>query len=201
MYGPATSADTEVNSGEGDSLEGEIFPMSCSHLFASRRVPRMHSWQILSRGSAKNVPCEQLIGKISPHQLFPSPPFSSVTADVAGPYIVQDRTSSTKISKVWALVYLCDNSKALHTEVVEDYSRAALITALRQAFAIRNMPAQITTDPGRNFIKAKSLFSSDYADAKLKNSIAEEICAASHKSSRRFYDQNLHREVAELRPW
>ena len=75
--------------------------------------------------------------------------------------------SSTKISKVWALVYLCNNSKALHTEVVEDYSGAVLITALRQAFAVRNMPAQITTNPGRNFVKAKSLFSLDYADAKL----------------------------------
>ena len=51
-------------------------------------------------------------------------------------------------------------------------------TTLGKAFAVRNMLAQITTDPGRNFIKAKSLFSSDYADTKLKNSIAEEICAA-----------------------
>ena len=122
--------------------------------------------------------CEQLIGKISPEWLFPSPPFSSVTADVAGPYIVQDRTSSMKISKVCVLVYLCDNSKALHTEVVENYSGAALITALRQAFVMRNMPAQISTDPGRNFVKAKSLFSSDYVDAKLKSSITNEICAA-----------------------
>ena len=110
--------------------------------------------------------------------LFPSPPFSSVTADVAGPYIVWDRTSSMRIMKVWVLVYICDNSIALQTEVMENYSGTALIVALRQAFEIRNMPAQISTDPGRNFIKAKSLFSLDYADAKLKNSIAEEIFAA-----------------------
>ena len=119
-----------------------------------------------------------MIGKISPKRLSASPPFSSVTADVTGPYIVWDRMSSMKISRVWALVYLCDNSKALHTEVVEVYSGAALIIALRQAFAMRNMPTQITTDPGRNFVEAKLLFSSDYVDAKLKNSIAEEICAA-----------------------
>ena len=61
---------------------------------------------------------------------------------------------------------------------MEDYSGAVLITALRQAFAVRNMPAQITTDPGRNFVKAKSLFSSDYKDAKFANSIAVEICSA-----------------------
>ena len=51
--------------------------------------------------------CEQLIGKISPTRLSPSPPFTSVTADVAGPYIIQDSTSSTRISKVWALIYHC----------------------------------------------------------------------------------------------
>ena len=101
-----------------------------------------------------------------------------MSADVAGPHIIQDRMSSTRISKVWALIYLCNNSKALHTEVVEDYSGAALITALRQAFAVRNMPAQITTDLGRNFIKAKLLFSSDYAIARLANSITVKICLA-----------------------
>jgi len=80
--------------------------------------------QIYPKGSVRNMfcelcrrqkRCEQLIGKISPKQLFPSPPFSSVTADVAGPYIVWDRTSSMRILKVWVLVYLCNNSKALHT--------------------------------------------------------------------------------------
>ena len=59
---------------------------------------------------------------------------------------------------------------------MEDYSWEALITALRQAFTVRNMPAQITTDLGRNFVKAKLLFTSDYVDAKLANSIASDIC-------------------------
>ena len=54
-----------------------------------------------------------------------------------------------------------NSTKAFHSEVVEDYSGARLISALRQAFAVRNMPSQITTDPGRNFVKAKSLFTLD----------------------------------------
>jgi len=106
--------------------------------------------------------CEQLIGKISPSRLAPSPLFAPVLADVSRPYIVHDRSSSTRISKVWELIYLCDNTKALHTEVVEDYSGAGLITALKQAFTVMNMPAQITTDPGRSFVKTKPLFTSYY---------------------------------------
>ena len=106
-----------------------------------------------------------------------------------------------RISKVWVLVYLCDNSKALHTEVVEDYSGTALIVALRQAFAMRNMPAQISTDPGRNFVKAKSLFSSDYVDAKLKNSIAEEICAAFPQVIWKVLPPGSPWGVVAQRPW
>ena len=52
MYGPATSADTEVNSGDGESLVGEIFPISCSHLLDCHRAHRTHSWQILLARSA-----------------------------------------------------------------------------------------------------------------------------------------------------
>ena len=80
--------------------------------------------------------------------------------------------------KIRALIYLCDNTNPLHTEMVEDYSRAGLITALRQAFNVRNLPSQIMTEPGRNFFKAKSLFTSDYADAKMNNSIASDISSA-----------------------
>ena len=111
-----------------------------------------------------------------------------VSADLSGSYIVQGRSSSTRISRVWVLIYLCDNTKALHTEVVEDYSGAGLITALRQTFAVRNMPAQITTDPGRNFVKAESLFSSD---CKLYF----------HKSSGRYCQQDLPRDVEDRSPW
>ena len=71
--------------------------------------------------------CEQIIGKISPSRVTPSPPFESVLADVSGPYIVWDRSSSKWVSKVWALIYLCDSTKALHTEVVKDYSGTGLI--------------------------------------------------------------------------
>ena len=55
-------------------------------------------------------------------------------------------------TKVWVLIYLCDVTKALHLELVEKYFGPALVSALKQVFAICNMPSQITMEPGRNFV-------------------------------------------------
>ena len=58
--------------------------------------------------------------------------------------------------KVWVLMYLCDVSKALHTEVIDSMSSSAIINALRSCFAIRNTPEQISSDPGKCFVGAKN---------------------------------------------
>ena len=78
------------------------------------------------------------------------PPFLKVSADVAGPYII--KLSPKVNTMVWVLLYLCDVSKALHLELVENYSGPAMVTALKSVFAIRNCPSQISTDPVRNFV-------------------------------------------------
>jgi hypothetical protein len=78
---------------------------------------------------------------------------------MCGPYIVRLSTNHKLTTKVWVLIYLCDQSKALHIEIVEDYSGPGLVKALKQAFAVRNTPSQITTDPGKNFVRARTLLS------------------------------------------
>jgi hypothetical protein len=62
--------------------------------------------------------------------------------------------------KIWILIYQCDVSRALHTELVENYSGTGLVNALRTVFATRNTPVRISADPGRNIIRAKALMSS-----------------------------------------
>ena len=68
--------------------------------------------------------------------------------DAAVPFIKRTK-GSKKTSKVWVLLYLYDHTKALHNEVVEDYSGAEMVIALQQTFTIRNMPSQLTFDPGQ----------------------------------------------------
>ena len=65
--------------------------------------------------------------------------------------------TSRAIIKVWILIYLCDISKALHTDVVDSMASYAIINAFRSCFAIRNTPAQISSDPGKCFVGAKKI--------------------------------------------
>ena len=66
-------------------------------------------------------------------------------------------TLASKVqTKAWVLLYLCDVSKALHTEIVDSSTSTAIINAFHSCFSVRNTPAQISTDPGTCFVGAKT---------------------------------------------
>ena len=90
-------------------------------------------------------------------RVCPTPPFIKVIVDLAGHLLVILILSPRAIIKVWILIYLCDMSKALHIEVVDSMTSSAIINALRSYFAIRNTPAQISSDPGKCFVGAKNM--------------------------------------------
>ena len=81
--------------------------------------------------------------------LSPSPPFSDVSTDLAGPFRIKYRERKT-----WILIYLCNVTKALHLQLVENYSAKAVTTALNTVFGLRNLPSKITTDAGKNVTKS-----------------------------------------------
>merc|ERR1712105_581917 len=91
--------------------------------------------------------------EIEVDRLKPAPPFNSVTVDLAGPFMIK-----YKEKKVWSLIYLSSNSKALHLQVVENYTAKAVTTALNNIFRIRNLPSKSTSDAGKNIGKSRSLF-------------------------------------------
>ena len=82
---------------------------------------------ILDQAKQKTV--QQKIGQLDPDCLSPSPPFSDVSADLAGPFKLKYRERKT-----WILIYLCNVSKALHFQLVENYSAKAVTTALSTVF-------------------------------------------------------------------
>ena len=96
------------------------------------------------------------MGKLPSYRICPTPPFQKVSVDLVGHYFVKPTTTSRKQSKVWILMYLCDVSKALHTEVIDSMSSSAIINAFRSCFALRNTPEQISSDPGKGFVGAKN---------------------------------------------
>merc|ERR1712208_121700 len=86
----------------------------------------------------------------------PTPPFQKVSVDLVGHFLVKPTMTSRIQSKIWVLMYLCDVSKAIHTEVIDSMSSSSIINAFRSCFAIRNTPEQISSDPGKGFVGAKN---------------------------------------------
>ena len=126
--------------------------------------PKWLVWQIIDScplySIKKAKKAAQLIGKLPEDKVQPSPPFSMVSVDLVGHYWVKPTIGSKATIKVWILIYLCDVSKALHTEVLETCSGPGMVNALRTVFAIRNTPHKISADPRKNFINAKNRMTS-----------------------------------------
>merc|ERR1711867_326868 len=104
----------------------------------------------------KEKTSQQLMGKLPSYRICPTPPFQKVSVDLVGHFIVKPTMTSRTHCKVWVLMYLCDVSKALHTEVIDSMSSSAIINAFRSCFALRNTPEQISSDPGKGFVGAKN---------------------------------------------
>merc|ERR1712177_28830 len=104
----------------------------------------------------KEQTSQQLMRKLPSYRICPTPPFQKVSVDLVGHYFVKPTMTSRKQSKVWILMYLCDVSKALHTEVIDSMSSSSIINAFRSCFALRNTPEQISSDPGKGFVGAKN---------------------------------------------
>ena len=88
---------------------------------------------------------------------------------MAGPFYIKHRERKT-----WVLIYLCKVSKALHLQIVENYSAKAVTTAVITVFRIRNPPNKITTDAGKNVTKSRKLIL-ESTESSLSNKDPKEI--------------------------
>ena len=88
-------------------------------------------------------------GEIALFRVGPTLPFQNVSVDLVGHFSFRTQTMS------WGPLYLCDVSKALHTDIVESMSSSAIINAFQSCFSVRNTSAQITIDPGTCFVSEK----------------------------------------------
>ena len=131
----------------------------------------------------RNVKSQQLIGKLPLHRVCPTPPFQKVSVDLVGHFLVKPTLSSRTMIKVWILIYLCDISKALYTEVVDSIASSAIINALRSCFAIRITPAQISRDPGKCFVGTKNIMQKELSSVAQDLIDIHQLGCSSHRSS------------------
>ena len=98
-------------------------------------------------------------------------PFSNVGLDVFGPFYVHDgrKTRSSSGKKIWAVIFVCLPSRAIHLEPLTGMDVGSFRNALSRFEALRGSAVFLRSDQGTNFIAAKKQFDSLSVDEVFKD--------------------------------
>ena len=88
-----------------------------------------------------------------------------------GPCIV--KIGRNKTTKHYGVIFTCLNSRAVHLELVEDYSTIEFLQTLRRFFAIRGQPTLMTSDDGTQLVGAEREMVRGWNGQELKKFSAE----------------------------
>jgi len=106
----------------------------------------------------------QCMSELPAERLSPGPVFTAVGVDCFGHYLVHDgkstrRTSASK--KVWAVLFTCLSSRAVHIEPLTSLDISSFRLALRRFFSIRGQCKVMWSDNGTNLIGTRNQLSDE----------------------------------------
>ena len=87
-------------------------------------------------------------------RIKPSPAFSNIGIDYFGPFSVKGEVQKRTRGKCYGVIFACDCSRAVHIDIVQDYTTDAFLQALRRFCAIRGWPCKIHSDNGPQLVGA-----------------------------------------------
>ena len=99
----------------------------------------------------------QLMADIPEHQLHPCPPFTHVSLDFAGPFRAKAMGNSRTFIKLWGLVIICQNTRAVKMYATSGYSTDDFLTAYQRFTANHGNPSLVVSDAGSQLKKAGSI--------------------------------------------
>ncbi|XP_055928180.1 uncharacterized protein LOC129959385 [Argiope bruennichi] len=106
---------------------------------------------------------KQKLGDLPEGRVTLNRPFFVCGIDYAGPIsILKHRGRGAKTTKGYMVVFVCLATKALHLELVTDYTSDSFIAALKRFCSRRSTPKHIHSDNGTNFLGAKRKFKDLY---------------------------------------
>lgn len=129
---------------------------------------------ICTRHKAKFM--EQSMADLPFHRVNPSPPFSKVGVDYAGPIAFRPMVRSKVTLKGWLAVFVCLATRAIHIEVVSTLSTTGFLAALWRFTRRRSVPSDIYSDQGTNFKGADNVLKEFYSQA--NQTIIQGVCAS-----------------------
>ena len=103
------------------------------------------------------LPMQQQMSDLPLDRLHESPPFTYAGLDAFGPFPVSEGKSTRKSSadkKIWALIFICLVTKAVHIELLWHMDINSFKHSLRRFFSIRGSCVKLRSDRGSNFVGA-----------------------------------------------
>ena len=115
-------------------------------------INRCHKCKLYSKRT-----CTQLMGNLPEDRINPSAAFSVSGIDYSGPVKVRlAKTRGNVTQKGYIAIFVCFVTRAVHIEVVEDYSADAFIAAFHRFVSRRGHCSTLHSDQGTNFVGADS---------------------------------------------
>ncbi|XP_077282833.1 uncharacterized protein LOC143908875 [Temnothorax americanus] len=120
------------------------------------------------------------MGNLPRGRVTPARPFLRTGLDYAGPILIRtSRGRGHKAHKAFIAVFVCLSSKAVHLDVVSDYTTDAFLAAFRRFTARRGLCEEIYSDCGTNFVGAdrvlRDMFRASSADGRrIAHSVTSE---------------------------
>lgn len=127
----------------------------------------MHGSKTVKNFLLQCVPCRKLRGTVLTQKmndlpedrLENTPPFTNTGMDVLGPYNVTEGRATRKnsgVRKLWAVLFTCLVSRAIHLEPLPSMDTASLKNALTRFYSLRGTCKILRSDQGTNFIGARN---------------------------------------------
>ena len=84
----------------------------------------------------------------------PCPPFTNIGVDLSGPFSVKSMTNKRATMKVWVVIFLCLNTKAISMELSPGYSTDDFLIAYSSHVSVRGTPTFVHSDRGSQLVAA-----------------------------------------------
>ena len=73
-----------------------------------------------------------MMGSLTEERLLKSYPFTNICLDIFGPFQIRLGINKTKRGKVYGVIFTCLFSRAVHLDVMEDYSANGFLQTVRR---------------------------------------------------------------------
>ena len=119
----------------------------------------------------------QQMADIKEEQLTLAPPWTNISLDFAGPYLVKGEVNKRARMKVWVLVYCCRATRAVCLLICAGYSTADFLLTHAEFVYRKGRPSSIVSDRGSQLVAAGKVVAGkmNWDQVVGKNSMSEWI--------------------------